>query len=350
MARVFVGMSGGVDSSTAAVLLRESGHEVSGLHLQLLRGLPLESGAEDGSAAARAAETLGLPFHELDLSETFRQSVVAYFIREYEAGRTPNPCVVCNRRIKFGEMWERARALGAEYLATGHYARIEYDEKSGRWLLLRGADPDKDQSYFLSQLTQEQLSRTLFPLGMLRKTQVREIAAAHGLEAATRRDSQDICFVPDGDYARLIERLTGRASPEGDFLDEAGNALGRHRGFIRYTRGQHRGLALPIEPPLYVLDKDAQTHAIRLGTEDALYADTLTVRDANWIAVPALTEPMRVSVKTRHSRREADAELLPLADGRVRVRFSEPQRALTPGQFAVFYDGERVVGGGAIEE
>ncbi len=352
MARVFLGMSGGVDSSAAAVLLRDAGYDVHGLHLSLLGALPLPEGCvpDDGADAAAAAKALGLPFHEIDLSERFRRSVADYFIREYEAGRTPNPCVFCNREIKFGAMWEAARALGADCLATGHYARIARDPATGRYLLRRGADPLKDQSYFLCRLTQEQLSRTLFPLGGLSKPRVRALAAEAGLRNAGKRDSQDICFVPDGDYVGLIERCVGHPSPTGAFLDRNGTVLGRHKGFIRYTKGQHKGLGLPAEPPLYVLGKDPHANAILLGYNEDLFAAEAVAGDWNWISVSALTAPMEVTAKLRYSRRESAATAEPLADGRVRLRFREPQRAVTPGQFAVLYDGETVVGGGIIEE
>ena len=352
MARVFLGMSGGVDSSAAAVLLRDAGYDVHGLHLSLLGALPLPEGCvpDDGADAAAAAKSLGLPFHEIDLSERFRRSVADYFIREYEAGRTPNPCVFCNREIKFGAMWEAARALGADYLATGHYARIARDPATGRYLLRRGADPLKDQSYFLCRLTQEQLSRTLFPLGGLSKPRVRALAAEAGLRNAGKRDSQDICFVPDGDYVGLIERCVGHPSPTGAFLDRNGTVLGRHKGFIRYTKGQHKGLGLPAEPPLYVLGKDPHANAILLGHNEDLFAAEAVAGDWNWISVSALTAPMEVTAKLRYSRRESAATAEPLADGRVRLRFREPQRAVTPGQFAVLYDGETVVGGGIIKE
>lgn len=350
MSKVFLGMSGGVDSSAAAVLLRDAGYSVSGLHLSLLNGLPLPAGyAPDNGADAKAvADTLGLPFYDLDLSEQFRQSVVAYFIEAYEAGRTPNPCVFCNRTVKFGAMWDAAQALGAAYLATGHYANIMQDAASGRWLLRRGADRAKDQSYFLCRLTQEQLSRTLFPLGNMEKPQVRQVAETHGLITAHKRDSQDICFVPDGDYVGFITRCVGSDSPTGPFIGKNGEILGQHKGFIRYTKGQHKGLGLAIEPPLYVLDKDPVTHAIYLGHNADLFVSELIAGDWNWISIPALTRPTEYTAKTRYSRQEALVTAEPLSGGQVRLRFQEPQRAVTPGQFAVLYDGENVVGGGVI--
>ena len=247
MAQVFLGMSGGVDSSAAAVLLQEQGYAVSGLHLSLLSALPLPADRlpDDGSDARAVASLLGFPFYDMDLSPEFRATVIDYFIREYEAGRTPNPCVFCNRRIKFGAMWDAARKLGADYLATGHYAKIRQDPATGRHLLCRGADRSKDQSYFLCRLTQEQLSRTLFPLGDLEKPAVRALAEAHGLINAQKRDSQDICFVPDGDYVSFITRCVGHESPTGPFVDQEGRVLGQHKGFIRYTKGQHKGWVLP---------------------------------------------------------------------------------------------------------
>ena len=351
MARVFVGMSGGVDSSAAALLLQRQGQAVEGIHLQLLGGLPLPPGSAAPAAAdARAvAEKLGVPIHFLDLSREFRESVAADFVAEYQAGRTPNPCIVCNRRIKFGAMLDAALSLGGDSLATGHYARIRYDAASGRWLLLRGTDPARDQSYFLYRLTQFQLAHTLFPLGEMEKPAIRDLAEQAGLVTARKRDSQDICFVPDGDYAAFIARCVGEPSPEGDFLDAEGRVLGRHKGFLRYTRGQHKGLGLVTEQPLYVQRKDPDTRAIYLGPDAALYSREATVRDCSWIAVEALTEPRRVTAKIRHSRQDCPATVEPLEGGRVRILFDEAQRACAPGQSAVFYEGDAVLGGGFLE-
>ena len=350
MAHVFVAMSGGVDSSAAALLLQRAGHQITGVHLRLFRE------DRDGAAAARTdeedaaavARRLGFPFQVLDLSQTFRETVVRNFIGEYRAGRTPNPCAVCNRTIKFGALLDRAREMGADYLATGHYARVRWDGDAGRHLLLRGRDRRKDQSYFLYGLTQEQLAHVLFPLGDLDKDQVRRIAEERGLVNARKRDSQDICFVPDGKYADFIERTMGAPAPAGDFLDGEGRVLGRHRGIIRYTLGQHKGLGLSTEEPLYVLEKDAAANTIRLGADSALWSATLTAADVNWIAVPEPSSPLPVTVKTRYSQREAEAEVEALPGGRCRVTFAEPQRAVTPGQAVVFYCGEAVAGGGTI--
>ena len=349
MSHVYIGMSGGVDSSVAALLLQQAGHQVAGIHLRLVCGNDGAGCAQDGARDAQAvADRLQIPLYTEDLSEAFRRIVMSNFIEEYEAGRTPNPCVVCNRHIKFGAMLDLARTQGANYLATGHYARVDHDASTGRWRLLRGADRSKDQSYFLYALTQDQLAHTLFPLGEMSKPEIRQIAEDHGLVNAHKRDSQDICFVPDGDYVGFIARTTGHDSPAGDFVDQNGHVLGQHKGFVRYTRGQHKGLALSIEPPLYVLDKDPQTNTICLGPNEALFERELTAKDVNWISIAELTAPMRVTAKTRHSQREAAATAEPLADGRIRVIFDEPQRAITCGQAVVLYDGDVVVGGGTI--
>lgn len=349
MPHVFVAMSGGVDSSAAALLLQQAGCRISGVNLRLFQQEPGEDRSRsDAEDAAAVAARLGFPFHVLDASQMFRDTVIRNFIQEYQAGRTPNPCAVCNRTVKFGALLERVLTLGADYLATGHYARVERDKASGRYLLKRGVDRSKDQSYFLYTLTQEQLSHVLFPLGGLEKSQVRRVAEEYGLTNAHKRDSQDICFVPDGRYADFIERFTGVPAPAGDFLDQSGRVLGRHRGLIRYTHGQHKGLGLSTEERLYVLEKDASANTIRLGPDRALWSTALTAAEVNWIAVPELTAPRRVTVKTRYSQREAAAVAEPLPGNRCRVIFDEPQRAVTPGQSVVFYDGETVVGGGTI--
>ena len=349
MAQVFLGMSGGVDSSAAAVLLQAQGYAVSGLHLSLLSGLPLPADRlpDDGSDARAVASLLGLPFYDMDLSPEFRATVIDYFIREYEAGRTPNPCVFCNRRIKFGAMWDAARKLGADYLATGHYAKIRQDPATGRHLLCRGADRSKDQSYFLCRLTQEQLSRTLFPLGNLEKSAVRALAEAHGLINAQKRDSQDICFVPDGDYARFMEDFTGKHYPAGDFLDVGGKKVGTHSGAVRYTIGQRKGLGLAMGAPVYVCAKDMQANTVTVGPEDALFDRVVYADEVNWIAFPELTGPLRVTARTRYHQVEQAATVYPAECG-FRLEFDQPQRAPTPGQAVVLYQGDTVLGGGTI--
>ena len=352
---VCVAMSGGVDSSVAAVLLQQAGYQLSGVNLRLYHNEDLGQSREktccslsDAEDAALVARRLGFPFYVFDFSQVFRDTVIRDFVEEYQAGRTPNPCAQCNRTVKFGALMQRVRELNRDFLATGHYARVEQDPDSGRYLLKRAADRSKDQTYFLYMLTQDQLAHTLFPLGGLLKSEVRQIAEAHGLINAKKHDSQDICFVPDGKYAAFIERTTGQVSPAGPFLNQEGRVLGQHKGMIRYTLGQHKGLGLSTDEPLYVLEKDAAANAIRLGPDSALWTRTLTADQVNLISVPELTTPMRVTAKTRYSQRESAATAEVLPDGRLRVVFDEPQRAVTPGQAVVLYDGENVVGGGTI--
>ena len=352
---VFVAMSGGVDSSVAAVLLQQAGYQLSGVNLRMFHNEDLgESPSRtccsltDAEDAALVARRLGFPFYVFDFAQTFRDTVIRNFIEEYQQGRTPNPCAECNRSVKFGALLQRVRTLGGDYMATGHYARVERDQASGRYLLKRGKDHSKDQSYFLYMLTQEELAHTLFPLGGMEKSEVRQIAEAHGLVNAKKRDSQDICFVPDGKYADFIERTTGQSSEPGPFLDREDRILGQHKGIIRYTKGQHKGLGLSTEEPLYVLEKDMAANAIRLGPDSALWSRTLTAERMNWISVPELREPIAVTVKTRYTQREAAAVVEPLSGGLVRVTFEEPQRAITEGQAVVLYAGDTVVGGGTI--
>lgn len=353
--RVCVAMSGGVDSSVAAVLLQEQGYELSGVNLRMFHNEDLGESREktccslaDAEDAALVARRLGFPFYVFDFAQVFRDTVIRDFVEEYQAGHTPNPCAVCNREVKFGALLRRVQALGQDFLATGHYAQVERDPDSGRYLLKRAADRSKDQTYFLYMLTQDQLAHTLFPLGGLHKAEVRQIAETRGLVNARKHDSQDICFVPDGKYADFIERTTGHPSPTGPFLDREGRVLGQHKGLIRYTRGQHKGLGLSTEEPLYVLEKDAAANTIRLGPDSALWTTELTAEQVNLISMPELMVPLRVTAKTRYSQREAAATVTSLPDGCIHVVFDEPQRAITAGQAVVLYDGEYVVGGGTI--
>ena len=340
--RVLIAMSGGVDSSAAALLLQKQGYECAGATLSLC--------GNETDGAKRIADGLGMPFYIFDEHELFAREVMDHFVSEYRAGRTPNPCVFCNRRIKFGAMWDAARKLGADYLATGHYAKIRQDPATGRHLLCRGADRSKDQSYFLCRLTQEQLSRTLFPLGDLEKPAVRALAEAHGLINAQKRDSQDICFVPDGDYTAFLERYTGKTYPQGDFLDESGKVVGKHHGAVRYTIGQRKGLGLAMGAPVYVCGKDMQANTVTVGPNSSLFSSALQANDWNWFPFPELTEPMDVTVKIRHSQFEQPGRVFPEADGFARVEFAQPLRAVTPGQAVVLYQGDMVLGGGTITE
>jgi len=338
-----IAMSGGVDSSAAAYLMKEAGWRCLGATMRLLDGK-----AEEETDAARAAERLGIPWVVLDLAGQFQKEVVEPFVRVYEAGGTPNPCVNCNRRLKFGRLFQEAEARGFSYIATGHYARTEYDGTKGRWLLKKALASGKDQSYFLYTLTQKRLARVHFPLGGMEKAQVRALAERLGLANAEKRDSQDICFIPGGNYAAFLEERAGKPYPAGDFLDLEGRVVGRHRGAIRYTLGQRKGLGLAMDRPVYVCAKDMAANTVTVGPESALYARKALVDDLNWISVEGLDAPLEAAVKTRSRQREQAAVLYPEAGGRVRVEFDQPQRAVTPGQAAVFYDGDTVVGGGTI--
>ena len=336
-------MSGGVDSSVAAWLLQHQGHRCIGGTMQLLPG---ES--DNTGDAQTVADRMGIDLHVFQMEEDFRSCVIEDFVRCYEAGATPNPCVVCNRHLKFGILLKKALALGCTHIATGHYARIRQDSESGRFLLLKGNDLPKDQSYFLYALTQEQLSHTLFPLGELTKEEVRAVAQQQGFVTAHKRDSQDICFIPDGDYRAFLERYTGKIYPCGSFLDEQGNVVGQHNGAVGYTLGQRKGLGLAMGAPVYVCAKDMAANTVTVGPNEALFSDTLMASDWNWIAFPAPTEPIRCLAKARSRMTEQPATVYPQENGICKVVFDEPQRAITPGQAVVLYDGETVIGGGTI--
>ncbi len=351
--KVMAGMSGGVDSSVCAALLLKEGYEVSGATLRLYDGEDYDAGLtktccslSDAEDAKAVCMRLGIPHYVFNFKDAFGDSVINNFVNEYISGRTPNPCIECNRKIKFAAMLDRAKTLGYSKIATGHYAVIERCE-NGRYLLKKAADKSKDQTYVLYCLTQEQLSRTLFPLGSLTKAQVREIAAENGFVNAKKPDSQDICFVPDGDYASFIERYTGKTAKKGDFTDIDGKALGEHQGIIRYTVGQRKGLGIALGKPQFVISKNAENDTVVLGDEDKLFYKRVLVNNLNFIPFDNLEGEMRVTAKLRYRHTEQPAVIYP-TEGGVTVEFDEPQRAPSPGQAAVFYDGDIVVGGGTI--
>ena len=350
-----IAMSGGVDSSVAALLTKEAGYSCLGCTMRLAANEDQEqSGGEktccsldDVEDARSVAYRLGIPFRVFNFTEDFRRDVIEPFIACYENGGTPNPCLDCNRYLKFDRLMRRADELGYRYIVTGHYAVIE--ESEGRFHLKKAPDAAKDQSYFLSCLSQEQLSRVLFPLGRMTKEEVRKVAGEHGFLNARKRDSQDICFVPDGDYAAFLRRSTGRDYPAGDFVLSDGRVVGRHRGIVNYTVGQRRGLGVAWSEPLYVRSKNLADNTILLCTEKELATREVYAKEFNWISGEAPTEPFRCTGVTRYHQREAAVTVHPLANNRVRLVFDEDRRAASPGQTAVLYDGDEVLGGGVIE-
>lgn len=342
-----IAMSGGVDSSAAACLLLEQGYELVGLTMKLFsRPGDVWHDGEDAQAVARQ---LGFPHHMVDLSPCFCTQVMDAFAAAYEAGCTPNPCVTCNRHIKFGALLDEAVKLGCEKLATGHYARVEYDAGSGRYLLKKASRPEKDQSYVLSTLTQAQLSRTLLPLGELSKEEIRDIAHSRGLVTAHKSDSQDICFIPDGDYGAFIRSHTGKDYPAGPFLNEEGTLLGRHTGIIDYTVGQRRGLGVSSNHGrLYVKEIRPADNAVILSDNESLFARTLTAGDLNLIPCAQLSGSVRLRAKIRYRMTEQPCTVEQTGPSTIRLTFDQPQRAITPGQTVVLYDGDTVVGGAVI--
>ena len=355
MKKALIAMSGGVDSSVAALLMQQKGYECVGATMKLFEneqaGVKREKtccSLDDVEDARSVAYRLHMPYYVFNFTANFEKEVMDRFVHAYENGWTPNPCIDCNRYLKFEKLYLRMQEMQMDTIVTGHYARVAYDETSGRYLLKKGLDGSKDQSYVLYNLTQEQLAHTQFPVGELSKHRVREIAEEHGFLNADKPDSQDICFVPDGDYAGYIRHATGAEIQPGDFLDTAGNPIGRHRGLIHYTIGQRKGLGLSLGRPAYVVGKDAASNTVTIGAESDLYTDSFTVRELNWISIPALTAPMQVTVKTRYSQTEVPCRIEPMEDGTCRAVFEAPQRAVTAGQSAVFYDGDTVVGGGII--
>lgn len=360
MVKVAVAMSGGVDSSVAAAMLQEEGHEVIGMTMRVWPSLVVgvEPGGSTGgrdwdavSAAARIARRLDIPHQVVDLRDIFSEKVVADFCREYSMGRTPNPCIRCNQHVKFGALLEAAIESGADAMATGHYARIEREQSTGRYLLLKGVGRSKDQSYFLAMLRQEQLERIVMPLGCLTKAVVEQRARERGLATERQKESQEICFIPDGDYGGFLKGCTPEAFRPGPVLDGEGNVLGQHHGLPLYTVGQRKGFGISSPEPLYVTGIDAQRNAVIVGGKEEACGGELIASNVNWVSAEAPQHPLDLKAKIRYRHREADAVVTPLLEKEsVHVKFKQPQMAVTPGQAVVFYDGDVVIGGGTIEQ
>jgi tRNA (5-methylaminomethyl-2-thiouridylate)-methyltransferase len=355
--KVMIGMSGGVDSSVAAAILLEKGYDVVGVTMQIWPDMSEEIQKNEGGCcslsavddARRVSDKLGIPYYVMNFKDIFKQKVIDYFTDEYTKGRTPNPCIACNRYVKFDALMQKAVAMGMDYIATGHYAKVEYDDKFKRYLLKKSATESKDQTYALYTLTQDQLSKTLMPVGDFTKDKIREKAKELGLTVATKPDSQEICFVEDNNYGRFICENTDYKTTPGNFTDTSGRILGRHKGIIHYTVGQRKGLGISFSKPMFVVDINKDTNTVVLGEGNEVFTNTLIAEDLNFIAFEKLEAPRKVKAKIRYSAKEAAAEIFPLENGDIKVVFDTPQRAITPGQSVVFYEGDIVIGGGIIK-
>ena len=353
MPKVVVGMSGGVDSSVAALLLKQQGYDVMGVTMEIWG--PNAPEAEDGSCcglsavedARRVARAIGIPYYVLNFRDVFEKKVMRYFAEEYVRGCTPNPCIACNRYVKWEALLEKALVLGADYIATGHYARVK-KLPDGRYTISCAATAAKDQTYALYNLTQHQLAHTLMPVGEYTKDQVREIAERAGLPVAHKPDSQEICFIPDHDYATFVQNYTGSDPMTGNFVNDRGEVLGQHRGIIHYTVGQRKGLGITFGKPMFVKEIRPETKEVVLGEAAEVFGDRLICDHLNWMAIPSIKEEMHVTARIRYSHRGAPARIRPIGEDRVECLFDEPVRAITPGQAAVFYDGDILLGGGTI--
>jgi len=341
--RVVVAMSGGVDSSVAAALLKEEGYEVLGVTICHY------DGDKNLEVAHQVAQKLGIPWYILNFNKEFKRLVIDYFCKEYLAGRTPNPCVICNLKIKFGLLLDKAKSLGADYLATGHYAINEYDQKSKRFLLKRGVDESKDQSYFLYRLNQDILPYILFPLGRFKKIQSREAAKNFGLKNHKKEDSQEICFIREKDYRKFLRQNISENIQQGKFRDKSGNILGVHQGIPFYTIGQRKRLGISSNKRTYVIKIDPQENTIILGEEEDLYQNKLIIKDLNFVSSYKFSAPIKLEVKIRYNSKKSSAIIFPYEEDKILIDFEKPQRAITPGQSAVFYQGDTILGGGIIE-